>query len=372
MSSALRASESDNIVIPDSSPAGILELDDRGRIQALNSVAANLLGCDPEIVVGMPLLETVEAASRSTLRAHLEEARTSMLVCRSEVTTSDGKGELRHVLFQTLHHLDENGRATFQVALTDVTPYVEQLKAMEFARSSVENISRSETEFLASLSHEIRSSLASMIGFAEILKANATDENQDLADGITESGRHLLDTLNSVIDLARPNFDQEDVEVAAIDVVERVRSRMASFHPWAEMRGLALEFRAESDSASAELNVTFLDRIIYNLIDNAIKYTPRGKVEVSVEEREGHVWIYVIDTGMGIDERFMPKLFTPFERELRSAGGSADGIGVGLSITKRLTELMGGRIAVCSTKGQGSTFTVSFPARARRQTEGGG
>jgi signal transduction histidine kinase len=338
----------------------------------MNSVAADLLGCDPETVVGMPLLEIVEAASRSNLHAHLEEARTSAQIRRSEVTTSDINGQLRHVLLQTLSHLDENGSTAFQVALTDVTPYVERLRTMESAGSSVETTSHSELEFLVSLSHEIRSSLASMIGFAEVLKANATDENEDLADIIIESGRHLLDTLNSVIDLARPNFDREDMEVAAIDVVERVRDRMASFRPSAEMRGLVLEFRAESDSAVAEVNVTFLDRIIYNLIDNAIKYTPRGKVEVSVEEREGQVWIYIADTGMGIDEGFMPKLFTPFERERRSAGASADGIGIGLSITKRLTELMGGRVVVCSTKGEGSTFTVSFPALARRQTEGEG
>lgn len=370
MSSVVRASESDSSGIPDSSPAGLLELDDSGRILAINAVAANLLGCDPGVVIGLPLLESVDVASRDAVRVHLQEARDSRHIRRSEITATDPDGRLRHVLLQTISRIDEHETTTFQVALTDVTDYVQRLEAAEVTRSSAVDLSRSSTDFLAGLSHEIRSALASMIGFAEILRANATEENQDLADIITDSGRHLLDTLNSLIDLARPDFRKEDVEVAEIDVVKRVRERTALFHPFAEMQGLQLIFRAESETAIAELNVTFLDRIVYNLIDNAIKYTPSGKVEVSVEERNDQIWIYVADTGIGIDDQFVPKLFTPFERERRTAGVSAEGIGVGLSITKHLTEVMGGRIVMCSTKGEGSTFTVSFPALERPRTEG--
>jgi signal transduction histidine kinase len=247
--------------------------------------------------------------------------------------------------------------------MIDLTSRVVRELELEQARASAESEAHSKTEFLARLSHEVRSALASMVGFADMLRENVEGENRHLVDVIIGSGRHILDTLNSVMDLARLEFTQGDLSMEIVDVVPRVRDRITVFGPQILNRDVDLSFTATSREALARLNPTFLDRIVHNLVDNAIKYTLDGKIDVMVEEREDGVSIVVSDTGIGIGEKFLPRLFSPFERERREEDTSQEGVGLGLAITKFLTELMGGRIGVTSSKGGGSTFTVTFPSQ---------
>ena len=243
-------------------------------------------------------------------------------------------------------------------------------------RDGAERIAHARSEFLAKLSHEVRSAVASMIGFSEMLHEELSEANRELAGIITVSGRHLIDTLNAVMDLAKVEFGDEKVVVSDVDVAARIRERVAVLRGDAEQKGLELlvDIHVEASpspgvgSASpsapgelhARLNPTFVDRILHNLIDNAIKYTDSGRVEVGGERREGRIWIYVADTGRGIESAFIPRLFAPFEREQRY--NDADGSGLGLAVTRYLVELMDGQIYACSTPGEGSTFTVTFPA----------
>lgn len=362
MGSDIGASESAQFAIPGASPAGTLALDDKGCVTALNDLAAELLGRGRAAIIGKPLAEILRDDSAHCLEEHFLEAAAGGRPARCEVELVDGAGQSRFVLVQTLANATIDSSESYHTALIDITSYVARIQESDRARHSAERVARSKTDFLARLSHEIRSALASMIGFADLLKENVTENNRELTEIIRDSGRHLLDTLNSVMDLARLDYEQGEIEVSEVDVVERVGHRMAMFEKLAVARGLDFAFRAESETALARLNETFLDRIVHNLVDNAIKYTPKGKVEVSVEKREGSVWIYVADTGIGIRDAFLPRLFSPFERERRDSGAPAEGVGLGLAITKYLVVLMDGRIVACSTAGAGSTFTVNFPA----------
>ncbi len=353
------------IIAADTAPAGLLVLDDDGCIVFINRLAAELLDFDQEAAAGRPLKSVVDRVPSKTISTHLEKARNSASIHRLEITTSDSSGCPQHILLQTLSSPYKGDERSFQVILTDISAYVKRVQAAESERTAAELRATANTEMLAVLSHEIRSVLASMVGFADILQTNASGENEELAKSIMGSGRHLLDTLSAVLDLARFDSQEANLETEEVDVIRTAREQTAHFRPTAEKKSLDLTFRAETASVAARINATFLDRILYNLIDNAIKYTPKGKVEVSVEEREGRVWIYVADTGVGIGEPFMPRLFSSFERESQGVDASVDGVGLGLTVTKRLVELMGGSIAVCSTRGEGSTFTVSFPALKR-------
>lgn len=217
--------------------------------------------------------------------------------------------------------------------------------------------------FLAKLSHEIRSAVASMVGFAEMLGDRVDGEDLELTKIITSSGRHLIDTLNGVIDLARIEFGEKDMELVEVDVVRHVRDRVEILQRDAERKDIDLIFAPDVGEMTARLHPVFLDRILHNLIDNAIKYTEEGRVEIDVERRDGNIFLHVADTGRGMDAAFIPRLFAPFERERRGATGER-GTGLGLAMTRSLAELMGGRIHACSTLGEGSTFTVSFPDSA--------
>lgn len=348
----------------DEYPAATLDLAADGVVTALNDLAARLLEREREAILGRPFSSLLTRASVRRFEDHLprSEAGPKPASCEVELKTSSGRPT--HLLLHTVSLDGDADAAAYRLVATDVSTYVRSIRRAEKARMSAEDVARSRAEFLARLSHEIRSALASMIGFADILKEKLPPDDGELSGIIRDSGKHLLDTLNSVMDLARLELEKGEVEVTEVDIVERVRQRATLFERLAGARNLDFALRAESSRAVAMVNETFFDRVIHNLVDNAIKYTPQGKVELSVEERDGQVWIYVADTGMGIRREFLPRLFDPFERENRREGAAAEGVGLGLAITKYLVEQMGGRITVCSTVGSGSTFTVNFPAVA--------
>lgn len=357
------ASESDRSIIPNSYPAGSIALDKKGCITALNDTAAELLGRSRVAMVGLPLATFLEEDATRVFEKHLAEAASGRRPVRCELELLAGPDRAKRLLVQTLADPSGGPDTAYRAVIIDLTSYLERIEDADRARINAERVARSKTDFLARLSHEIRSSLASMIGFADILHDRVPARSRDLTEMIRDGGRHLLDTLNSVMDLARLEFQKGDLELAEVDLVQRVRERTVIFRKPAEARGLDLLFRAESERAVAHVNPTFVDRVVHNLLDNAIKYTHEGKVEVSVEQRNGSVWIYVADTGIGIRDEFLPRLFSPFEREMRDGSAAAEGVGLGLAITKYLVELMDGRITACSSTGDGSTFTVTFPAR---------
>lgn len=334
-------------------PVPAIVFDADGRIADVNPMAVRLLGSSRDALVGTSFLSHLDPSSQATFQTGMEGDREEPIRLRLAAE----KWVLLYLRTQ------DSGRR--DGVMIDLTSSVVRELELEQARASAESEAHSKTEFLARLSHEVRSALASMVGFADMLRENVEGENRHLVDVIIGSGRHILDTLNSVMDLARLEFTQGDLSMEIVDVVPRVRDRITVFGPQILNRDVDLSFTTTSREALAHLNPTFLDRIVHNLVDNAIKYTLDGKIDVMVEEREGGVSIVVSDTGIGIGEKFLPRLFSPFERERREEDTSQEGVGLGLAITKFLTELMGGRIGVTSSKGGGSTFTVTFPSQER-------
>ena len=231
------------------------------------------------------------------------------------------------------------------------------------AREQAEDMARLKTAFLANMSHEIRTPLTGILGYAELLADEVSDEQRDFVAAISQSGHRLLDTLNSVLDLARLEADGVRPDLRPVDVAAEVRDAARLLAALAAKRGLTLDVDADTP-ATALLDATCLSRIVTNLVGNALKFTETGGVRVSVDAAEGHVRVRVADTGIGISEAFVPHLFDEFRQETDGPGRSHEGSGLGLSITKRLTDLMGGHVEVESRRPGGSTFTVSFPAAA--------
>lgn len=340
-------------------PGGLFVFDEAGQVVLANPEGRRLFAPDDETRSAGEMLNVLDPQARAVLLVHLKAVRETgePQSCALSFSTPGGERRYLHVRSAPLA-----GRAGWCCSvISDETDRQRATDAAEAARRELEADLRAREAFVARLSHELRSPLASMAGFADLVRQHVDAEGREMADLIRFSGQHVLQTLNAVLDLARLDVRGEEVERQPVEVVGRVRDTVAAFQPLARQRGLTLQWRPDSEEALAELNPIFLDRIVHNLIDNAIKYTEQGRVEVSVEQRDGYVWIYVADTGVGIDSSFMPRLFTPFERERTASVRGAAGVGLGLTLTKSLVERMGGHIYACSTKGEGSTFTVRFP-----------
>lgn len=341
-------------------PAGLFVFDAEGRVLAANPAGRALLGVADGPLPPEAWLRGLLPHARATFRAHVERVLEGGGPEACEVAFAPEEGPVHHVLVRSARVAEAGGPPRCCSVCVDASAPRAREEALAGDLARAEGQVREKTEFMARLSHEVRSALASIVGFAELLRQEADGDRRELADVIRISGRHLLDTLNAVMDLARLDVQEGPVERMKVDVVARVGERVSVLRPLAQARGLSLEWRPDDAHAFALVNPTFLDRIVHNLIDNALKYTPEGRVEVSVEARDAFVWVYVADTGIGIDPAFLPRVFTPFERE-RSGAEAAEGVGLGLAITRSLVERMGGQIYACSTKGEGSTFTVRFP-----------
>lgn len=230
-------------------------------------------------------------------------------------------------------------------------------------RNRAEEIARVKSEFLANMSHEIRTPLTGIIGFASVLSAEVTGQHHEFASLIEQSGRRLLDILNSVLDLAKLDSNQVDIELRVVDLAEVAEEVVRLLEPVASNKRLDLDLKVEQNDKPicALLDQTAFGRILQNLIGNAIKFTEEGKITIFIHSDEKQAYVSIQDTGIGIDGSFLPLIFEDFKQESRNVSRVFGGSGLGLSITKRLVNLMNGQINVESKKGEGSTFTVSFP-----------
>ena len=242
---------------------------------------------------------------------------------------------------------------------------IEAREQAEEGRAAAEEMGRLKSAFLANMSHEIRTPLTGILGFADLLAEELEGEHRDYVEFIERSGRRLLDTLNSVLDLSRLQADHVQPEMRPIDLTDEAREVVRLLTPLAADRGLTLRLHAPEAPVYALLDRTCINRVVTNLVGNALKFTEQGGVDVVVEASGERPRLIVRDTGIGIAPDFLPYLFDEFRQASQGEARSHEGSGLGLAITQRLVGLMGADIDVESEVGAGSAFTVHFqPATA--------
>ncbi len=237
------------------------------------------------------------------------------------------------------------------------------------ARRAAVSANLAKSQFIANVSHEIRTPLNGVLGMAQVLAASDLSSLQrQRVDIIRSSGEVLLSILNDVLDFSKIEAGKLDLEATPFDLVGVVRDAQAAFSAVAENKGLDLRLRIEGRLGEGSCDLYLGDpgrlrQIISNLVSNALKFTETGGVEIVVSGLNEGVVVSVRDTGIGIPQDKLSKLFGQFEQVDASTTRRFGGTGLGLSICHELCRLMGGRIAVDSQFGKGSTFTVHLPLR---------
>ena len=239
---------------------------------------------------------------------------------------------------------------------------LERTHDLEIAKDVAEKANQAKTEFLSRMSHELRTPMNAILGFAQIIEYDITNNNtsliQDNVDEILVAGRHLLDLVNDVLDLAKIESGKYDLEKQEIIVSESINNVVKLLNVLAKNNLVNLYCEFESEELIVLADLRSFKQCLINVITNAIKYNKvDGDVNIITKQLDnGYCEIKVVDTGEGIAEDALEKIFEPFERV--SNRSTIEGSGVGLSITKNLIEIMGGTLSVESRVGVGSTFTL--------------
>lgn len=327
---------------------GVIAVDTQERVLQMNEAAGKMLGCRPAAVHGRSLQEAVR---NTVLHRFVKKAMESRDPVEEDVVLR-GNGE-RHVASHGTLLKDGGGRQLgVIVVLNDVT----RLRRLEKMRR----------EFVANVSHEIKTPITAIKGFVETLRSGGLENSQDaqrFLEIVDKHARRLESIVEDLLQLSRIEQQEEDHALAFSS--ERLQEVLRSAvnlcrHAAAKRR---IEVRLDcTEALTARMNPILLEQAVVNLLDNAIKYSePGGKIGIQGSQCEGEVTIQVRDEGCGIAKENLPRLFERFYRVDRGRSRRQGGTGLGLAIVKHIMEAHGGRVGVESELGSGSTFTLHLP-----------
>lgn len=339
-----------------------------GRIVRANAMAGKLLGRSPDELIGQSIDMVATQETAAMVRAHDREVMESgqVTMYEEQVAFLGGNYTLLTTRFPVT---DQNDRVAGMGALSvDITPRIRMEEWLRLAKEDAEAANRAKAAFLANMSHELRTPLNSIIGLGELLLEQAQDRPGDgdalsieSLQRVVAAGRHLLALINDILDISRVEAGHIELVPEPVLISSLVETVLSSLKPLADANGNLLVQDIEDDPGMVQIDPMRMRQVLLNLVGNAIKFTRGGTVTVRVQRDQDDLSIAVIDTGIGITEEQMGKIFKPFEQADRSISRRFGGTGLGLSISRQLITLMQGEIEVASAPGQGSAFTVRLP-----------
>ena len=330
---------------------GVIVLDDKGRVAYLNQALPQTLVCDPLQVLGQPFVQTFPELHRLLDGAEFEKQG------YAELTLNAG-AELRSYAVRYRPIRKRRGRFTGRlIVLHDISERkrteLDQLRMKEEAEAA----NHAKSTFLANMSHEIRTPLNAILGYAQILQSDPRlyDDHLSAIRAIERGGDHLLSIINDILDLSKIEAGRQELTMGDFDLEQMVESLSSIFSLRCEQQGLNWQVTIELAQSQVQGDMNKLQQVLVNLLANAVRFTEAGQVRLHIKNlAENRYSFEVSDTGRGIATAQQQIIFEPFQQEDET--DPKGGTGLGLAIAHRHVELMGGRLQLDSTPGEGTRF----------------
>ena len=299
--------------------------------------------------------------------------RTDHFEC--EYRFHDMGGQYIWILERGIAVRNEAGRAIRMIgALSDITTRKSAEIELRQAKEQAEAATQTKSTFLANMSHELRTPLNAIIGFTRLVMRRCKDilpaKQFENLEKIRTSADHLLSLINDILDLSKIEAGRMDIRLSTVTVESLVDTCLRTVEPLIQNETLQLIKRVEPDLPAIVVDQEKLKQILMNFLSNAVKFTEKGSIKVTASRQGNELVIVVTDTGIGIPEHALQRVFDEFRQVDDSRTRQRGGTGLGLSISRHLARLMGGNVIVESTVGVGSTFSVSIPLRLPEQNTG--
>ena len=360
--------------ILESSLDAVVAMDHLGRVVEFNPAAERTFGYPRARAIGSEMAELMippdqREAHRRGLSDYLASGEGPVLGRRIELTACRADGaEFPVEVAITRVRLD--GPPLFTAFIRDITDRVRYEADLHRAKEAAEAANRAKSTFLANMSHELRTPLNAIIGYSEMLLEDAGDDAMapDL-NKILAAGKNLLGLINDVLDLSKIEAGKMDLYLETFRIPDLVAGVVDTIRPLAEANRNAVEVSCPGDVGSMRADLTKVRQVLLNLLSNACKFTAGGAIALEASRRpaggdgRGAVILRVRDTGIGMSPEQVGRLFQPFSQADASTTRKYGGTGLGLTITRRFCQMMGGDVEVESEAGVGTTFTIRLPDR---------
>ncbi len=380
---ALRASQRRYAALTEAAPVAISQFDTAGHCVYVNERWSEMTGKPVETALGMGWLQTLPPEDRDAYGTKWLQSLQQEGTFRAESRCLRPDGSIAWFYCQVLPETDAQGTVIGYIGtLTDITDrkqVEEQLclsnECISLANAKLARATRLKDEFLANMSHELRTPLNSILGMSEMLAEEIYGElneaQHQYVEVITQSGNHLLNLINDILDLAKIESGKVTLEVAPTSIPALCSSSLNFVKQVAHQKNIRLETHIFPDLNSIEVDERRIRQALINLLSNAVKFTPeRGRIRLGVDydRLRQMVQFSVTDTGIGIAAEDIPKLFQSFVQIDSELNRQYSGTGLGLALVKQIVELHQGIVEVTSTIGQGSCFRMMLPISSSAQT----
>lgn len=341
----------------------------RPRFTYVSEKIRTQFGMEPDEVVRdiWSMLDRFHPDDRPSLFTSIDASASSMQRWRWEGRFRVGTA-YRWISGNSVPRKLDDGGILWNGMLTDITDRKRYELGLKNVVEHVKSVSNLKSSILTNMSHEIRTPLTGIIGFAEVIGDGdlTAEEIGTFARLISDEGKRLLRTMDSVLDLAQIKGGERKLELRPTDVSRQARAVVESFDYCAAQKDLTIQAETCKSECFVMADENILHRILTNLVSNAVKFTSEGGVTVSVSLDTSDVVIRVLDTGIGISEQSRDEIFEEFVQGSVGLDRDYDGIGLGLTITRELVLILGGTIEIDSEPGQGATFSVRLPAVGKK------